>query len=95
MVNAFLDCVGMNKNGKRTSIYSQPWYECTKLCWREDIDFKHGHGVGADGLFPESVDSQLWEFPPNAFPKVSRMLHLFWVALKMVDVDVTAVRTVG
>lgn len=50
--------VGMHQRAKWTPIDDEPGDEGSKLCGREDVHFKHGHGMGPDGSIEELVDSE-------------------------------------
>lgn len=59
---ALLHGVRVDQSGQRPSVYCQPWNESAELCRCVDVHLKHCHGMGADGLVPQSVDRQLRDY---------------------------------
>lgn len=71
----------MNQSTQRATVNDQPRNESSKLRRREEVDFEHGHRMGADGPVPDSVNAKLGKLPPDALPQCHGKLALCRVIL--------------
>ena len=72
----------MYQNAQRAPVDHKPRYESPKLCWCEDVDFKHGNWMWTDRSVPHAIDSKFWELVPDTRPQFMGELSLGFVFLE-------------